>query len=138
MSDITDLDLPLAQSLAHQAKHSPDAPIYLYVDTNDKEVQISYLQLYNAARRTAQLLASDCKPDDVVGVIGNVDTLLHQSVVLGLCTAKAVVRCDSRPSPPSIIRSIDNDNLLLLLAIPDVTAPSTGCHYSPFEVDQFP
>ena len=91
MSNLTDLDLPISESLALQAKQSPNAPMYLFLTERDEEVTVSYKAFEAATHRATSKLSSGLKPDEPVGVIGVTDTLVYQTVVVGLSAAKAVV-----------------------------------------------
>jgi hypothetical protein len=96
MSDLTDLNLPISETLALQAKQSPNAPMYLFLNDRDEEVTVSYKAFEAAFRLSANKLSSGLKPDETVGVIGVTDSLVYQTVVVGLCSAKAVV-CSMQP-----------------------------------------
>jgi acyl-CoA synthetase (AMP-forming)/AMP-acid ligase II len=90
MFSLTATPLTPSEALAARSKQYPDAPVFVHLDDNDKEVQITSLELERAAHRAASLLHGT-ESGEVVGVIGMTDTIVYHATVLGLMTANAAV-----------------------------------------------
>jgi hypothetical protein len=81
----------ISEGLASRAKTDSNAPAYLWLDEHENEAYVSYKELYEATLRIGASLSQGLEPDDVVGVVGVVDTVVHQTVVMGLMGQHIVV-----------------------------------------------
>lgn len=81
------------EAIAFRAKHSAQDVVYLWLDAQGHEVTVTFKELDNATRRVANSFGdlAGGGVDEVVAVIGNVDTLVQQTLVLGLTCANLVV-----------------------------------------------
>ncbi|KAF8971243.1 hypothetical protein BDZ97DRAFT_1349060 [Flammula alnicola] len=89
----TDGTVLLPDTLAFHDRHNADIPMYMFSEDGVNEVsEVSYCQFGRACRRVPQALdvnfASSTKP--VVALIAFADTLLYQTIIVGMMTAGLV------------------------------------------------
>ncbi|KAG0703313.1 putative aminoadipate reductase [Suillus ampliporus] len=88
-----DGSLFLPELVEFNAQHNPGVTFFVYEkpDSNDL-VSISHLDFYQACHRAAQVIRPGCAGTDkeVVALIGNSDTLLYQTVFMGMIFAGLV------------------------------------------------
>lgn len=88
----------LPDAIRYRAKYQGHEPAYLWVDGEDREVTVTFAQLEKATTRVAHLYGAlavgegEQDVDEVVAVLGHADTVVHQTLVLGLTVANLVVR----------------------------------------------
>jgi acyl-CoA synthetase (AMP-forming)/AMP-acid ligase II len=89
-----DGSLSLPQLVEFNAQHNSDVIFFVY-DKPDSNVlvSISHSDFYRACHRAAQAIGPACAGTDkeVVALIGNSDTLLYQTVFMGIIFAGLVV-----------------------------------------------
>lgn len=87
-----DGSLFLLELLEFNARHNSDVTLYVYdkLGSNDL-VSISHLDFYQACHRAAREIVRTGADKEVVAVIGNSDTLLYQTVFVGLIFAGLIV-----------------------------------------------
>ncbi|KAG2364532.1 putative aminoadipate reductase [Suillus spraguei] len=88
-----DGSLSFPELVEFNAQHNPDVTFYVYdkPDSNDL-VSISHSDFYRACHRAAQLIGPTCAGADkeVLALICNSDTLLYQTVFMGMIFAGLV------------------------------------------------
>ncbi|KAG2119415.1 putative aminoadipate reductase [Suillus clintonianus] len=85
-----DGSLFLPELLAFNAQHNPDVTFFIYDKPNSNDlVSISHLDFYQACHRAAQEIRPGRAGADkeIVALIGNSDTLLYQTVFMGIIFA---------------------------------------------------
>jgi acyl-CoA synthetase (AMP-forming)/AMP-acid ligase II len=90
-----DGSLFLPELLEFNVQHNPDITFFIYdkPDSNDL-VSISHLDFYQACHRAAQEIRPGRTGDkEVVAILANSDTLLYQTVFMGIIFAGLIV-CD--------------------------------------------
>jgi hypothetical protein len=89
-----DGSLFLPELLEFNAQHNPDVTFFVYENPDsDDLVHISHLDFYQACHRAAQEIRPGRAGDkEVVALMANSDTLLYQTVFMGIIFAGLVVR----------------------------------------------
>ena len=89
-----DGSLFLPELLEFNAQHNSDVTFFVYdIPESDHLVSISHLDFYQACHRAAQQIRSGRAGDkEVVALIANSDTLLYQTMFMGIMLAGLVVR----------------------------------------------
>lgn len=105
MHSIYSRDAPvLATLIDHHAQNNPATPIYVFPSSNGARSQISHYEFSRACERVGRLIQPDITnlQEEVVGLIGDCDTLVYQTVVAG-CACQGIVVCTSQRPPLSRI-----------------------------------
>jgi hypothetical protein len=88
-----DGSLFLLELLEFNARHNPDVAFYVYDKPGSSDlVSISHLDFYQACHRAAHEIIRTGTNKEVVALIGNSDTLLYQTVFMGMIFAGLIVR----------------------------------------------
>lgn len=74
-------------------EHNPTRTVYVYSDAPGSKVEISFREFGHAAHRAAHLLrpSLSSSQNEVVAIVANVDTLLYQTLFVGMLRAGLVV-----------------------------------------------
>lgn len=87
-----DGSLLLSELLEFNARHNPDVTFYIYDKPGSNDlVSISHLDFFQACHRAAHEIVRTGADKEVVALIGNSDTLLYQTVFMGMIFAGLIV-----------------------------------------------
>ena len=90
-----DGSLFLPEMIEFNAEHNPACPFFTFYDERIDDLRhVSHLKFYRACQRIAHAVRPDRQgPDDaIVAIIANSDTILYQSLTLGVIYAGLIVR----------------------------------------------
>ena len=91
----TDGSVLLPDTLPFHKKHNADVPMYLFMeDGADDVTQITYGHFERACRRVSRVTGTNAESatSPVVAVIALADTLVYQTIVVGVMAAGFIVR----------------------------------------------
>jgi hypothetical protein len=87
-----DGSLFLPELLEFNARHNSNVTFYIYDKPGSSDlVSISHLDFYQACHRAAHEIVHTGAEKEVVALIGNSDTLLYQTVFVGMIFAGLIV-----------------------------------------------
>ena len=94
----TDGSVTLPETVDFHRKHNPTVPIYVFSEHDDGAsntvTQVAHLEFGRACDRVAHLLRSGRRGPErqVVAVVALSDSLLYQTIVIGIMRAGLIVR----------------------------------------------
>lgn len=125
----------IPNAISFRAQHNSDKAAFLWLNDQDSEVTITYKELSDACGRVASSfggLLPTQRVDEVVAIVGNVDTVVHQTLLTGLMSANLVVRT-------SLISSAEASVFLIVIpAVCDFSAVAADRHRSSPQVNRLP
>ncbi|KAI5992035.1 putative aminoadipate reductase [Pisolithus orientalis] len=125
-----DGSLFVPEMLEYIARHSPYHPFFVYPDEQSNELRsISHLEFYRASQRIAHAVRPDPQGHDgeVVGIVANIDSILYQTLFMGIIYAGWIpLPISPRNSSAAIINLLKTTKSHRLIA----TQSSLGGHIS--------
>jgi hypothetical protein len=90
----TDGSVTLPETVDFHREHNPTLPIYIFTDGASNITEVAHLEFGRACDRVAHYLRSGRRgPErEVVAVLAHSDSLLYQTMVLGIMRAGLIVR----------------------------------------------
>lgn len=88
----------IPEAIRYRANAQGKETAFLWVDDKDNEVKVTFEELHKATLSVARDYCSSGSlevVDEVVAVLGNVDTIIYQTLVMGLMVANVVVSIEN-------------------------------------------